>query len=252
MQSPALARRMTGSTGVPGQELARSVEIAGQEVGQGVRVHDLPAPTGPGLAAGVVDQRAAEDVDRLGRHQRERLDRRRRGTDRRRGRRRRESRRGLVVGQRNQARRRLLGPVGAHDAPVAVGQARRVRARAVQVVGRAARGVGPWQREERLVVLRDAHPLGAAIAAGVVGRVELRRLEQPVDAVHREVVRRHVGADQGADLHPVAVVGPQHRRIRIGRVDAELHRREVEAVGAGAQRIDLARGLHVQRRIHPR
>ena len=229
------------------------VEILLEEVHQRVQVDQLLVPTFAGAAPGVVDEWSAYHVTRADRDHVERPVGGPGRADRRSGRRRRHIRRRRVVGQRHQrSRGRLQRTVAAHDSPVAGGQTRRVRARAVEVVGHTVLGIRPRQGKELLVVFGDSHALGAAIAARVVRRVELGRLEQPVHSVDGEVVRRHVGADKSAKLHFVAFIRPEHRRVRIFALYAELRRRVPEATGIDAPRIDPARRLNVQGHVRAR
>ncbi len=148
-----------------------------------------------------------------------------------------------VVGQGLQARLHLRCAVGPQQAPVAECQCHRPRRRHIKIVCRRI-AAGARQVEQHLVMLGDAHALGASEAGIGVGRLEL-----PFYAVQVVGMRRHMCAHQGPDLYLVTLIGAHQRGI--GVVQAGARERVFEFETGWIRSIDWLRavGLPVEVRV---
>ena len=97
-------------------------------------------------------------------------------------------------------------------------------------------------------MLRDAHCRIVAPAG-----VWVRRLEEPFETVHPEVVVEEMRADQNTNLNVIALICLQNRRVGIGRLRAGQRRRKLEARTAWRRSaIEATGGLRIQIGVGPR
>jgi len=149
-------------------------------------------------------------------------------------------------GQRaGQAVERVGIGVGAQDAPGAVPQ--RVGAAVVEQVVDLPGAAGDLgeQAEVHLHVLGDAQLL-----RGHVGRVGVGDLALPALAVQREDVLHLLRAVDQLELHPLALEGAQHRRVRVAvQTRAEQVGRVGARIGVQAGLVAVARQAQRQRLV---
>ncbi len=119
----------------------------------------------------------------------------------------------VVVGKREQAVG--VAAVAANNAPHAVVPAVEARVRGIRVVGSVAALV-TVRNDGRLERKLFGNAAGDGVApTGVLGLPETGAAEQPLEAVHHQMMFFFMGASLGLDVHAVTVESAQHRRERV-------------------------------------